>query len=129
MSIDANARLIYGFIRDSETANLFDAIETTHMDKYQEGDEDGYAYLEDMHPEAQEKHGVSLARVGGDAEQQLLSAYSAHVCCRSMGTKSLETDDIAKTSEYNQNIKAFLEDIGVPAETYTPGWHLLSYKN
>jgi hypothetical protein len=118
MGTYAKAHLIYGFVHDDDTADLFDAIVAAEPDDNLTFDE--------SHEDLQEKHKVSLSSVGYDGID-ILSACSAKVACRGFGSIPLDCSDLANTTEYHQKIRAFLQELGINPDEYIPGWHLLSY--
>jgi len=117
MSVWANGELIYGFINANGMKDLFDAIS---------GDNEEDLAFSELHQDEQERHEITLQSVGYEGVD-VLAAYSMNASGKGFDITSLQAEDLAKTEEYNQKIKSFLEAVGINPDLYTPGWHLLSY--
>lgn len=118
MGVYANGHLIYGFVHTDDTEDLFEAISGAN--------EDEAHCFDELHLDLQRKHGISLFSVGYEGID-ILSAYSANVCCKGLDVTPINAEDLANSSAYHQKIRAFLQELGIDADKYTPGWHLLSY--
>jgi hypothetical protein len=114
MSVEANGKLIYGFIHNDETAELFSAIANAKGEDNDEGEE------------LQEKHGVSLSSIGF-ANVDIFSAYGVQACGKNFDETPIDSEDLAKTAEYDEKISAFLADLGIDPAQHKAGWHLLGY--
>jgi len=121
MGVYANGHLIYGFVHDDDTAELFRAIGGAGDE---EENEEGV--LEEMHQDLQEKYHISLYQVGYEGVD-VLSAYSANASGKGFDVTAIKSEDMAKTEEYAANIRQFLEALGIDASKYRPGWYLLGY--
>jgi hypothetical protein len=121
MGVYANGRLIYGFVHNDETSDLFEAI----TDAYH-GDEEEEVSIEEMHTDLQEKHQIEIYSVGY-AGVDILSAFSASASSKGFDDQGIEAKDISQTEEYDRRIAAFLTALEIDPAGYKPGWRILGY--
>jgi hypothetical protein len=122
MSVYANGQLLYGFVRDNETEELFAKI----IQKWEDEDGEDTASFEEMYGDLQEKHHISLSSVGYSSVE-ILSAFSASAYAKNIDYEKIEADAMLKAEEYASNIKQFLEALDIDASQYQPNWCILAY--
>lgn len=117
MGVYANGHLIYGFVHDDDTAELFQQL----LDKKS----DPEASFEELYQDEQAKHQVSLFSVGY-ADVDIISAFSISTSSKGMDIREIDGADLGKQEEYNRNIAAFFAEVGIETE-HKPGWYILGY--
>lgn len=128
MHIEGHAHIIYGYVRDSAKAPLFDAI----RDK-PDADVDyvhtPFAVLGfgECHGSLQRKHHVVLDEVPGkDGPVDIIAAYQYSVSSERFDYESLPLGPFNITDTYRGRIKDFLAEMGIET-LYEPCWFLLAY--
>lgn len=117
MGVYANGHLIYGFVHDDNTVDLFQQL----LDKKS----DPEASFEELYQDEQRKHKVSLSSVGY-ADVDIIAAFSISASGKNIETCEIDGADLAKVEEYDRNIAAFFSEIGMETEC-KPGWYILGY--
>lgn len=130
MGVYANGHLIYGFVHDTETEDLFAAIAEKAEEAKEESEEDEDEYEElsfdELHQDLCEKYQISLSSIGYESVD-ILSAFGANSSAKNFSYERLNTEDLTKTAEYDERIVAFLAALKIDPATNKPGWHLLGY--
>jgi hypothetical protein len=121
MGVYANGHIIFGFVHDDDTGDLFAAIKNSAPD----GIDEGFS-IEELHQDLQAEHHVSLFQIGYEGVD-VFSAFSANASAKGMDIQSIKAEDLAKTEEYASNIAAFLQALDIDPAKYTPGWYILGY--